>query len=93
MLPTTEGPEPELAEAFHQYAGILQRQNAAYMLRSQSNHARFKSCQYIAGEPSTDDACKCGAPTDGGGVYCADHHALCTHRPEPGKGAVLPLAA
>ena len=31
-------------------------------------------CQWISGEPSADDGCKCGAPvTDPLSPYCADH--------------------
>jgi hypothetical protein len=32
-------------------------------------------CQWIAGEPSEDDACKCGAPALEGRPYCGRHHA------------------
>ena len=30
-------------------------------------------CQYIEGEPSADDACKCNAPALRGRPYCLDH--------------------
>ncbi len=33
-----------------------------------------KTCQWIEGEPSLDDACKCGFPTSGRS-YCAGHHS------------------
>lgn len=37
-----------------------------------------RDCQYIAGTPHGDDACKCGRPVRApGAVYCADHHARC----------------
>lgn len=34
-------------------------------------------CQFIAGEPSMDDSCKCGRPTDGSS-YCVLHRLFCT---------------
>ncbi|HMB75812.1 MAG TPA: hypothetical protein VKN76_05405 [Kiloniellaceae bacterium] len=37
-------------------------------------------CQYIAGAPSADEACKCGKAVRPGSAYCPAHHALC-HRP------------
>ena len=40
-------------------------------------HARRNICQYIAGEPTGDDNCKCGRPVRKGGVYCLDHHVIC----------------
>lgn len=39
-------------------------------------------CQWIEGEPSADDACKCGAPALSGSSYCAEHHARCYREPE-----------
>ena len=39
-------------------------------------------CQFIAGRPSTDDACKCNRPTRPGSSYCAPHHALCWYPAE-----------
>lgn len=35
------------------------------------------TCQFIAGEPSMDDDCKCGRPT-AGGSYCELHRLFCT---------------
>lgn len=34
---------------------------------------RATRCQWIAGEPSWDDACKCGQPVAPGRPYCAEH--------------------
>ena len=34
-------------------------------------------CQYIEGEPSGDDACKCGDKLYNGSVYCKEHFDLC----------------
>jgi len=33
------------------------------------------ACQWIAGEPSADDACKCGAPAVAGWSWCPEHLA------------------
>ena len=42
-------------------------------------------CQYIAGEPSADDSCKCLAPAVPGRPYCGPHAALCyiVYQPKP----------
>lgn len=37
--------------------------------------ARFAACQWIAGEPSADDRCKCCAATGASRVYCRKHEA------------------
>ncbi len=39
--------------------------------------AAVHRCQFIAGEPSMDDACKCGLPTEGAS-YCQLHQLFCT---------------
>ena len=31
-------------------------------------------CQFIEGEPSRDDSCKCGEPTKPLSAYCHEHH-------------------
>ena len=36
-----------------------------------------RTCQYIAGEPSADDSCKCSLPAVPGGSYCVLHQAVC----------------
>ena len=36
---------------------------------------RFRFCQYIAGRPSSDDACKCGRPVKPRSPYCPEHAA------------------
>lgn len=36
---------------------------------------RFGTCQWIAGEPSGVEACKCGRPALRGSPYCAPHAA------------------
>ena len=50
----------------------------------------FKACQWIEGEPSYDDACKCGKPTHAG-AYCAEHAALAWAPRHPKTAA--PVAA
>ena len=36
---------------------------------------RYRECQWIAGEPTADDACKCGAAAGASRVYCKEHEA------------------
>ena len=33
----------------------------------------IQGCQYIAGEPSADDSCKCGAAVGETRIYCPEH--------------------
>lgn len=33
-------------------------------------------CQYIAGEPSADDSCKCGKPAIEGKSWCPEHYSM-----------------
>lgn len=46
-------------------------------------------CQWIAGQPSADDACKCGQRSVPGRPYCPDHEAKAYQRraPEPVEAA------
>ena len=39
-------------------------------------------CQFIAGRPGPDDACKCGRPTRPGSSFCPPHHARCWYPAE-----------
>lgn len=39
-----------------------------------------RTCQFIPGVPSPNDACKCGEPVREGSPYCPTHHAIC-HKP------------
>lgn len=55
-------------------ATTLLRHVAKYATRTPSSHKR---CQFIEGEPTADDACKCGAKTLPGSPYCPAHHARC----------------
>ena len=34
---------------------------------------RHRTCQFIEGDPSPDESCKCGAPVVPGTAYCAHH--------------------
>lgn len=45
-----------------------------------------KGCQYIAGEPTGGDACKCGQTIRTGSAYCEEHHDAC-HRAPGGSAA------
>lgn len=40
-------------------------------------------CQFIEGEPSADDTCKCNAPVKPGSSYCPEHHERCWLPPPP----------
>ena len=44
---------------------------------SRSGPSPYKTCQFIEGEPSADDSCKCGAPTVPGVPYCEEHAPKC----------------
>ena len=45
-------------------------------LKRLSQGVRHRKCQYIKGEPSSNERCKCGRKTNGG-PYCKPHHKLC----------------
>ncbi len=49
--------------------------------------AHSRTCQFIAGEPSSDDTCKCGEPVRRGSSYCPAHHRRCWMRPKPRRAA------
>ena len=36
---------------------------------------RPRICQWIDGEPTGDDSCKCGRPVQPGRPYCPEHQA------------------
>jgi hypothetical protein len=50
-------------------------------------------CQWIEGEPSEDDRCKCGAPAADGRSYCAAHEARAYLLVEQAVGCAIPVAA
>src|SRR3546814_5885669 len=68
------------------YSDHLRAEALRCWLASMRSKARFQTCQYIAGEPNRNDACKCGAP-ETNGVYCADHLAPCSGKPSAHKPA------
>ena len=72
-----EGPAPELAQRFAWEGLKLRAQQALWWRKAQLGKARFKVCQFIPGDPSADDACKCGEITRDGGPYCAHHRERC----------------
>ncbi len=47
-----------------------------------STSIHFRHCQYIAGEPSSSDTCKCNVATGTSHVYCSEHEMLLTNRRE-----------
>jgi hypothetical protein len=52
------------------------------------------TCQWIAGEPSADEACKCGQPTVSPmEPYCATHHARAWRQRRPDGSGWLPERA
>lgn len=49
--------------------------------------SRFHTCQFIEGDPTADDSCKCGEPCRVGSSYCPPHDAICWQSVKPGKAA------
>ena len=47
----------------------------------------FRTCQFIEGEPTADDSCKCGAETLPGSAYCQAHFERCWLRVAPEEAA------
>lgn len=50
-----------------------------------------QGCQWIEGEPSADDRCKCGAPRVAGSAYCPEHYARTVTARQPRSVAVRDL--
>ena len=46
------------------------------------------TCQYIAGQPTPDDSCKCDRPVLPGSSYCPEHHARCWRREDEEEAVV-----
>lgn len=86
-----DGPAPELAQRFAQQRMELQAQSLLWWRKAQLGKARFRTCQFIGGDPSANDACKCGNPTIDGGPYCAHHLERCT-MPDRTKASRLKAA-
>lgn len=53
-------------------AGMHQAMGAGFQAEM-----RWKGCQWIEGEPTADDACKCMAPVQRGLPYCPAHAKRC----------------
>ena len=67
-----------------------QEQGSVTLLRDVQKYAplhRVHKCQYIEGEPSADDSCKCGKPAQVGWSECPDHHAICYYTPSVKRAA------
>ena len=57
---------------------------ARYLVRTRHG---FRACQWIAGEPSAEEACKCGRVTAPGSPYCERHRVRALLRmPASGGG-------
>lgn len=67
------GPAPKRLE--HLSGGHMPTWRTVVHTAKMASGARFKGCQWIAHEPSADDACKCGAATGASRVYCPEHEA------------------
>ncbi len=68
------------AQCHHKDSAEIDQESSEIPLKSAPSAANYKAepgCQFIAGEPSVDDSCKCGRPTDGSS-YCALHRLFCT---------------
>jgi len=56
---------------------MLNRGRHFYAIQPGFDGAPPRRCQYISGDPSADEACKCGYPAVSGSAYCAHHHRRC----------------
>ena len=87
LVQLDDSPHPDVTAALNDYAARFRAHYNSLALRSSTTgRARFSRCQWIAGEPSADDACKCNAPTVNG-VYCAHHLERSVRREGPGEAA------
>lgn len=68
------------------YSARLRSAALRSWLVAMRSKARFRTCQFIEGEPSMDDACKCGAPA-ADGVYCANHRERCSRPAKKAEAA------
>jgi len=67
------GPAPRLAPSTKPEPVRIVRVDLASLER-RPTLSWARGCQWIAGTPTGDDDCKCGAPLYGGS-YCAEHYA------------------
>lgn len=56
-------------------------------MRPYAELSKTKKCQYIEGEPSADDSCKCGKPAQVGCSECPEHRAICYYTPKVRRAA------
>ncbi len=58
-------------------------------MEATNNHTRppGRPCQFIAGDPSADDACKCRRPAMPGSPYCEVHAEICREHEEDAEKA------
>lgn len=49
------------------------------------------NCQYIAGEPTDNDLCKCGKLRQDRSAYCEEHHAICYRTTDLAQPAIKPV--
>jgi hypothetical protein len=56
---------------------MLNRGRHFYAIQPGFDGAPPQRCQYISGDPSADEACKCDYPAVSGSAYCAHHHRRC----------------
>ncbi|MCC6194597.1 MAG: hypothetical protein IT518_09040 [Burkholderiales bacterium] len=75
--PSGDAGSPSTPSAvLHVAAGIMRQETArARTPILATSIAPARTCQWIDGEPSADDACKCGQPTMLGFSYCEPHLA------------------
>ena len=65
------GPAPKRLE--HHSGGHMPTGRTVVGTHKMASGARYRECQWIAGEPSADDRCKCGGATGANRVYCPAH--------------------
>ncbi len=67
------GPAPKRLE--HHSGGHMPTERTVVHTAKMASGFNPKTCQWIAGEPSANDACKCSAATGASRVYCPAHEA------------------
>jgi len=79
LLPDREQPAPfsevVTLHIHREQAKHLQRERSPRSLRPVFTGPAPRRCQWIEGEPSAEDACKCGQPSVEGRPYCSEHTA------------------
>ena len=75
FLPPRSAPDPAPKRLEHHSGGHMPTGRTVVHTAKMVSGFNPKTCQWIAGEPSADDACKCGAATGASRVYCPAHEA------------------